>query len=145
MIESVTGSSSDAAKYGDEDATFQACGGEAGVANLVDSFYDIMSSNPAYRQIYDWHPDDALARDKLARFLCGWMGGPKRYHKKYGAISIPRVHSHLQIKTPERDMWLHCMREALERQPYPAGLRDYLLLQLGVPAEHVRRTCEERA
>lgn len=131
--------------YGDRDTTFRAAGGESGIRRLVDCFYDIMSTAPEYARIYAWHPDGLTARDKLARFLCGWMGGPRRYHEIYGAISIPRVHEHLSITAVERDLWLRCMHEALEQQPYPASLKRYLLEQLSVPAEHVRRRCEARA
>ena len=127
--------------YGHKDTTFQSVGGESGVHRLVDSFYDIMSTKPEYARIYAWHPDGEEARDKLSRFLCGWMGGPRRYHEKFGSISIPRVHAHLPIADEERDMWLNCMRDALAEQPYPQSLKDYLIRELAVPAEAVRRTC----
>jgi len=128
--------------YGNKDATYQAVGGEQGVAALVDCFYDIMSTKSHYQSIYDWHPDDRLARDKLARFLCGWMGGPRRYQEKYGTINIPQVHAHLPITTIEKDQWLDCMQEALEKQPYPSSLKKYLLEQLTIPANHVLRRCQ---
>ncbi|MEM7501583.1 MAG: group II truncated hemoglobin [Pseudomonadota bacterium] len=126
-------------RYGQQDTTFRAAGGESGIARLVDSFYDIMSTKPEYARIYAWHPNDEMARDKLARFLCGWMGGPKRYREKYGPISIPKVHAHLPITEAERDMWLNCMAAALAAQPYADSLRRYLLEQLAVPANHVLR------
>lgn len=129
-------------RYGHGDTTFKSVGGEAGVRRLVDDFYDIMSTTPEYQRIFRWHPDGDEAREKLARFLCGWMGGPKRYHEKYGAISIPGVHAHLAITAVERDMWLGCMTDALARQPYPEALKKYLIEQLAVPAEAVRRRCE---
>lgn len=129
-------------RYGHQDTTFQSVGGERGVRKLVDTFYDIMSTSPDYARIFRWHPDEEEAREKLARFLCGWMGGPKRYHEKYGSISIPGAHGHLAITKKERDMWLNCMAEALARQPYPGVLKAYLLEQLAVPAEAVRRRCE---
>ena len=132
------------ANYGSGDATFQAAGGEAGIKDLVNSFYDIMATREPYQRIHSWHPDDALARDKLYRFLCGWMGGPRRYQEKYGGISIPQVHAHLDIGEAERDAWLGCMREALARQDYPQSLRDYLIQQFAMPAEMIRRTCSER-
>lgn len=98
-----------------------------------------MGGSKKYKRIFDWHPDEAVARDKLTRFLCGWMGGPKRYHEKYGAISIPRVHAHLDIGEAERDMWINCMGEALTLQPYADALKAYLLRELSVPANHVLR------
>ena len=66
--------------YGQLDATFQAAGGETGIRELVDRFYDLMTSNPDYKALANLHPQfDEQTRDKLARFLCGWMGGPRRY------------------------------------------------------------------
>ena len=131
--------------YGTGDASFQAAGGEPGIRCLVDAFFDRMGSDPRFATIYAMHPDDiAVSRDKLARFLCGWLGGPKLYHEKYGAIGIPRVHAHLAIATAERDQWLTCMSESIEQQPYAADFKVYLMEQLFVPAEAVRRRCEVR-
>jgi len=135
-------------KYGQADASFREAGGEEGIRLLVDSFYDQMRDNPRYQKIWQWHPgltsDDQqkeLSRDKLARFLCSWMGGPKRYQETYGSIQIPRVHKHLKVTEVEKQMWLNCMRDALALQNYPADFRHYLLKQLSVPAEMIRRTC----
>lgn len=134
---------SDSRSYGDGDATFQAAGGELGIRRLVDDFYDIMGSDPAYATIFHWHPDDVeLSRDKLARFLCGWMGGPKRYSEKYGPIAIPLAHRHLNVTDAERDQWLSCMARALDRQDYPEELKSYLRVQLAVPAERIRRVAQ---
>jgi len=92
------------------------------------------------------HPDDLdVSRDKLARFLCGWLGGPKLYNEKYGAIGIPRVHQHLAIATPERDQWLCCMQESVAEQPFDASFKTYLMEQLYVPAEAVRRRISKLA
>jgi hemoglobin len=126
--------------YGSGDASFRAAGGEAGLRRLVDRFFDRMASDARFSTIHALHPpDNAQSRDKLARFLCGWLGGPRRYQEKYGSISIPRVHAHLKIAAAERDQWLTCMAEAVAEQPYAADFRQYLLEQLYVPAEAVRR------
>ena len=125
--------------YGTGNTTFRAAEGEAGLRRLVDRFYDLMESDPAYAVIRAWHPADlSVSRDKLARFLCGWTGGPRRYSEKYGKISIPGVHVHLPVTTSERDLWLDCMRRALDDQPYADALKQYLLEQLAVPAERIR-------
>lgn len=129
--------------YGTGDASFQAAGGEAGVRQLVDTFFDRMGSDDRFATIYALHPEDiGISRDKLARFLCGWLGGPKLYNEKYGAIGIPRVHAHLAIGTAERDQWLTCMTETVEEQPFAPDFEKYLMEQLYVPAEAVRRRCE---
>jgi hemoglobin len=127
-------------QYGVGDASFQAAGGEAGLFKLVDDFFDRMESDERFATIWRMHPDNKdVSRDKLARFLCGWLGGPKLYNEKYGAIGIPRVHAHLAIETPERDQWLTCMSESVELQPFAKDFKTYLMEQLFVPAEAVRR------
>ncbi len=126
--------------YGTDDASFLAAGGVDGIRSLVDIFFDRMSTDQRFAVIHDLHPDDLeISRDKLARFLCGWLGGPKLFNEKYGPISIPRDHQHLPIGESERDLWLTCMRESVEEQPYRADFKKYLLEQLYVPAEGVRR------
>lgn len=128
-------------RYGTADATFQAVGGEAGVRQLVDDFYDIMATDASFATIWSWHPgENAVSRDKLATFLCAWMGGPRRYTEKYGRISIPAAHAHLAVTEVERDQWLACMALALARQRYPDSLVEYLLKELAVPAEAIRKT-----
>lgn len=131
--------------YGDGDATFRACGGEAGLRRLVEDFYAAMDTLPVARGIRALHaPDLSLSIDKLARFLCGWLGGPRRYNEKYGPIKIPMAHAHLPVTESERDAWLACMEEAAARQPYAPEFRQYLLEQLFVPAERIRVVCEDR-
>lgn len=129
--------------YGTKDASFRAAGGVSGIRQLVDNFFDRMTTDERFKSISEMHPDDKeISRDKLHRFLCGWLGGPKLYHEKYGAIGIPRVHAHLDIDTPERDQWLTCMGESVEEQPFADEFKKYLMEQLFVPAEAVRRRCQ---
>ena len=128
--------------YGTGDASFQAAGGEDGLRQLVDTFFDRMGTDSRFARIYAMHPaDKTVSRDKLARFLCGWLGGPKLYNEKYGAIGIPKVHAHLAIATAERDQWLTCMTESVAEQPFAPDFKKYLMEQLFVPAEAVRRHC----
>ncbi len=131
--------------YGDGDATYQACGGGKGIRQLVETFYRVMDSLPAARRIRALHPTDLqLSIDKLDCFLCGWTGGPKHYAERFGPIQIPRVHGHLPIAAAERDGWLLCMEQALAEQPFRDDLKRYLLEQLFVPAERIRRVVEAR-
>ena len=131
------------ATYGEGDATFQACGGEAGIRRLVESFYAMMDGLPEARRIRRMHPRDlTLAIDKLDCFLCGWTGGPSRYAEIYGPIQIPVFHRRLSIGEAERDAWLACMAHALDEQPYPDTLKRYLLEQLFIPAERIRQAAE---
>ncbi|MBM4258940.1 MAG: group II truncated hemoglobin [Deltaproteobacteria bacterium] len=126
-------------RFGVGGASFQAAGGEVGIRRLVDDFYDQMDSLPEAKIIRAMHPTDlTVSRDKLARFLCGWLGGPKLFQQKYGSIIIPKAHSHLPIGRAERDTWLLCMSKAIEQQPYSPEFKKYLLEQLAIPAERCR-------
>ncbi len=131
--------SKDKPEYGIEDASYQAAGGEAGIRKLVDDFYEAMEQIPKAAKIRNMHPQDlTVSRDKLTLFLCGWLGGPKFFTEKYGQIRIPQVHSHLEIGKNERDAWLLCMQEALNKQSYPSEFKKYLMEQLYAPAERSR-------
>ena len=126
-------------EYGQGDASFLAAGGEAGIRNLVDRFYLEMDGLPEARAVREMHKEDLTdVRDKLGRFLCGWLGGPKRYQEKYGQISIPLSHQPFSIGSAERDAWLRCMRIAVDAQPYEKCFKKYLMEQLAFPAERVR-------
>ncbi len=128
--------------FGMEDASFRAAGGVEGIERLVDDFYRIMDERADAAIIRHMHPKDlTVSRDKLARFLCGWLGGPKRYAEKYGPIRIPPAHAHLVIGADERDAWLRCMQEAIALQDFDADFREYLLTQLRVPAERIVQVC----
>ena len=85
-------------RYGDGDASFRAAGDVDGITALVDRFYAVMDTLPEAETIRHMHPEDlTVSRDKLARFLCGWLGGPRRYQEKYGSIRIPMVHARFDI------------------------------------------------
>ncbi len=130
--------------YGEGDASFQAAGGEAGIRRLVDDFYRIMDELPEAATIRAMYPQSLdQARDRLASFLCGWLGGPRRYSEKYGSISVPRFHTQWQIGPAESAAWLCCMELAIARQPYAPEFADYLLTQLRVPASRIVDACRK--
>jgi O-acetyl-ADP-ribose deacetylase (regulator of RNase III)/truncated hemoglobin YjbI len=126
-------------RYGVEGGSFKAAGGVDGIRCLVDAFYDQMTALPEARIIREMHSQDlSVSRDKLARFLCGWLGGPKLFREKYGPIVIPKAHRHLSIGPKERDAWLLCMEQALTEQDYDEDFNAYLMKELAVPAERSR-------
>ncbi len=124
--------------FGQDDHSYQSAGEEQGIRKLVARFYELMDSEPRAARIRAMHPPDlASSEDRLWRFLCGWLGGPKRYHEVYGPISIPKVHAHFPIESSERDAWMHCMELAIGEQAYSNEFREYLVAQLRVPAERI--------
>lgn len=125
--------------YGTEDSSFNAAGGTDGLRQLVDDFYQAMSTLPEARRIRGMHPVDlTVSSDKLARFLSGWLNGPNTYKPKYGRIIIPHAHRHLDIGDAEIGAWLKCMEVALDKQDYAPEFKTYLLQQLARPAERCR-------
>ena len=133
-----------APRFGVKDSSFQAAGGVEGIRRLVDDFYRIMDASEEASTIRRMHPAElTMSRDKLARFICGWLGGPRLYTEKYGPISLPGVHSHLNIGEAERDAWLSCMQKAIALQSYSPDFAKYLIEQLRVPAERVVQSCKE--
>lgn len=124
--------------FGIDDASFQAAGGEPGIQRLVKAFYrhmDERADASCVRRLYSQDLSDS--RQRLAAFLCGWLGGPRRYAEAYGSISIPRFHTRWPIGDAEREAWLACMALAIAEQPYTLAFSSYLLAQLRVPAERI--------
>lgn len=125
--------------FGVGDASYRAAGGTEGLLQLSRRFYEVMDTLPAARTIRNMHPADlSSTTERLAYFLCGWLGGPRLYSEKFGGINIPMFHSHLPIGVAERDAWLLCMAHAVDEQPYSPEFKRYLLTQLHVPAERIR-------
>jgi hemoglobin len=120
------------------DASFRAAGERPGITKLVDLFYRNMDELPEAQVIRRMHPKDlSESRDKLARFLCGWMNGPALYNEKYGPIQIPSAHAHLRVGGQEREAWLSCMERAIAEQGYEPDFAAYLMRELRVPAERI--------
>lgn len=129
-------------KFGYQDHSYQAAGELIGITQLVDDFYQTMDTLPRAKRIREMHPNNlTTSRDKLTLFLCAWLGGPRLYSQKYGAISIPQVHSHLDVNEDDKQAWLDCMQIAINRQDYSAEFGQYLIRQLGVPANRIEQVC----
>ncbi len=129
--------------YGRLDASYKAAGEEKGIRKLVDDFYHEMETQAKAQHIRSMHKDSLdVIKDKLALFLMGWLGGPRKYGEKYGGISIPMVHKHLVINEEERDAWLFCMQQALKYQDYDEDFKEYLLVQLSRPANRIMQVSQ---
>ena len=93
---------------------YERLGGEQGVRRLVDRFYDLMDTLPEAKIIRDLHPKELTgSRDKLFKFLSGWLGGPPLYMQEYGHPRLRARHLPFAIGSAERDAWLLCMERAL--------------------------------
>ncbi len=111
-----------------EATAFDKLGGESGVRQMVDRFYDLMDLEAAYAGIRALHPTTLEgSRDKLFWFLCGWLGGPNHYSERFGHPMLRARHLPYSIGIKERDQWMACMRQAMQAQ----GVDPDLALRLG--------------
>ena len=125
-------------QFGVGEASYRAAGERPGITKLVDAFYRIMDELPEARIVRSMHPRELhTSRDKLMRFLCGWLNGPKLYAEKYGPIKLPTAHAHLRVGPDERDAWLLCMERAIAEQDLGPEFGAYLLRELRAPAERI--------
>jgi hemoglobin len=122
----------------DETTPYQRLGGEAALRTLVDRFYDLMDELPEAYGIRRLHPQDLSgSRDKLFKFLSGWLGGPPLYVSEYGHPRLRARHLPFPIGASERDQWLTCMNQALDEQVSDTELRDALKQALSRTADHM--------
>lgn len=126
-------------EYRQGDNQFKLAGGEEGCFKLANDFYDVMEKLPEARKILFMHPGDLTeSREKLGRFLAGYMNGPELYEMKYGPLALGPAHGHLAIGTAEKDAWLLCMRKALDMQDWPDEFKNFMFMRLQTPAERIR-------
>lgn len=108
-------------------SAYERLGGEPAVRALVDRFYDLMELEPAYADLRRVHgPELAHARDKLAWFLSGWLGGPDLYIQRFGHPRLRARHLPFSIGLRERDQWLACMEQAMVECGVDPALRARL-------------------
>jgi hemoglobin len=114
-------------------------GGEAAVRALVDRFYDLMESLPEAAAVRALHPQDLSgSREKLFKFLSGWLGGPPLYVQEFGHPMLRARHLPFPIAEAEREAWMRCMTQALEEQVADPLLRSQLIGSFQRTADHMR-------
>jgi hemoglobin len=114
-------------------------GGDSGIRQLVDRFYDLMDTAPEAATIRALHAASLKAsREKLYLYLTAWTGGPQWYMEKFGHPRLRMRHAPFPIGERERNEWLWCMDQALAEHGMPAELHDHLRTQLHSLADHMR-------
>ena len=118
---------------------YQRIGGEEKVRALVSRFYQLMDELPESYGIRKLHAADLQgAKDKLFKFLSGWMGGPQLYVEQFGHPMLRRRHMPFAIGDAERDQWLLCMNQALADVVEDPGLRQELSATFTKVGDHMR-------
>ena len=119
---------------------YQLLGGAAGVRALCEAFYAIMDTQPEAADIRRMHGSDlGPIKEKLYEYLSGWMGGPPLYANKHG-VCLTKPHKPYAIGPLERDQWLLCMDEALNRVNASDEVKAMLKDPLFAIADAIRNT-----
>ena len=122
---------------------YELLGGETGgvekIRQLVETFYDIMSTDLKAAPILALHPADLTSsREKLFMFLTGWTGGPQLYIERYGHPRLRQRHMPFKIGEAERDQWMYCMITAMNQLKLDEKLMQKLAEQLYGVADFMR-------
>lgn len=119
---------------------YDALGGDEGIRQLVDRFYNLMDTAPEAVHVRALHATSLkVSREKLRLFLTGWTGGPQVYVEQYGHPMLRQRHFPFAIGAVERDEWLWSMDRVLNEHPMEdEGLRTYLKQRLHALADHMQ-------
>jgi len=127
----------------EERTPYRALGGAEELRALVDRFYELMDTQPEYYAIRKLHPQDLTgSAEKLYLFLSGWLGGPPLYAQKFGQPFLRARHLPFSIGETERDLWLACMRQALQDVQVEEGLAAALISAFYKTADHMRNQAD---
>ncbi len=117
--------------------------GDDGIKQLVNAFYDVMDELPLAADIRSLHAENLdNVKRMLTAYMTGWMGGPPVYQAIKGTVCLTDPHEPYRIGPKERDQWLACMDEALQRVSASEELKDLLKEPLYRVADTVRN-CED--
>ncbi|MGJ0514513.1 MAG: group II truncated hemoglobin [Methylomicrobium sp.] len=113
-------------------------GGEQAILSLVDRFYFYMDILPEAQGIRAMHQRNlASAKDKLFKYLSGWLGGPNLFIEEFGHPMLRARHLRFAIGESERDQWMLCMNKALDEMTMDPRLKTNIQNALQQLATHM--------
>ncbi len=96
------------------DTPFEAMGGGPVVRRLVEAFYDLMETGPAYARLRALHAADlSPMRDSLTGFLTGWLGGPRDWFATHPGVCMMSLHRAMPIDADLAEQWTSAMGRAM--------------------------------
>lgn len=114
---------------------YEAVGGDAWFAELVERFYTGVAADPILNSMY---PDDLTdSKAHLAGFLVQYWGGPTDYSDERGHPRLRMRHAPFVIGAAERDSWLDAMRTAVESMSAGAEIEAALVEYFEMAATHM--------
>lgn len=93
---------------------FERLGGHDTIRAICERFYDLMESDPAYAELRAMHaPDLTRMRVELARFLAGWVGGPRDWFEDNPGKCMMSLHKPFTISHDVAEQWAEAMKRAI--------------------------------
>ena len=118
-------------------------GGEAALARLVQTFYDIIETDPDGADIHALHLKGfglAHVRQAQFEFLSGFFGGPQYYLERMGHANLRSMHAHIEIGPARVEAWLKCMKKAIAALGYGAEVEVVLMQHFARVAQALPNT-----
>ncbi|OYX65622.1 MAG: globin [Sphingomonadales bacterium 32-64-17] len=101
---------------------YELIGGQPAIEAVVERFYDLMDSDPAYAELRAIHAADlSPMRKSLAGFLAGWAGGPRGWFEANPGKCMMSMHSGFPITSETAGQWVEAMAHAFA----DCGLADH--------------------
>jgi len=105
-------------------AIYERIGGMETFRRLADAFYTRIEQDPFLRPMF---PSDLIRpRERQARFLAEFFGGPSEYTQKHGKNSLVCRHAAFPIGPDEVQAWLGHMFAALDATAVPEPERTIM-------------------
>lgn len=116
---------------------YEVIGGAPVIRRMVDRFYDLMDTDPAYAPLRAMHGADlAPMRASLAGWLNAWTGGPRDWFSEHPGACIMSAHRALGVTRETADQWVDAMARAIaEAGPEDKAIARLMAERLGMMAE----------
>lgn len=119
---------------------FDRIGGRAAIRRVVNRFYDLMDSDPAYQALRDLHaPDLGPMRLSLTDFLMGWLGGPRDWFEARPGVCMMKAHNGVVVTADTARQWRDAMARAFADSHVDPGLAGEINQVFGRMTEALRR------
>jgi len=97
-----------------QQTAFDQIGGAEPVAAMVNAFYDLMDTDPAYARLRAIHAQDLTPmRASLGGFITGWLGGPRDWFVQRPGVCMMSLHRSMPIDAELGRQWVEAMTRAM--------------------------------
>ncbi|QEY23713.1 group II truncated hemoglobin [Neisseria animalis] len=118
-------------------------GADKGVDEIVTRFYDLMDLEPQYAELRQTHGETLdYARDRLFKFLSGWLGGPPLYEEAHGHPRLRQRHMPFEVDMQTRNQWIACFAQALRELAVQTDYAEAVLIRLFALGDWMRNRHE---